>query len=226
MHTSSPVFVSVNNLTYTRRTQSPIRNLNIDIHQNQCIALTGANGTGKTTTLHILAGLLWPSQGQVLIHGANIHTNPLIAKQSVGFLPEILPLYHELTIFEYLSYIAKIRQIPKASMQDRIINVLQTFNLEKHRSVLINQLSKGQKQRVGIAQAILHQPSVLILDEPTQGLDQCEIEYFQYFLKDYKKKSAIILSTHYLHEMDLICDQTIDLSSRGIKIDDLHHCTA
>lgn len=216
--------VSVQNLTYIRP-QLVIRDLTFAVSRGACMALIGKNGTGKTTLLNLLAGLIKPHTGQILIQGLNIHTLPIFAKQFIGFLPDHCPLYAELTVKEYLDFIAKLRQIPKSDMTDRIEQAMENLNLKRHQNHLIGILSKGLKQRVGIASAILHRPSVLLLDEPTQGLDQSQIEDFQLLLSEYKKNAAIIVSTHYLNEVESICDQALQFSTTGIEVYDFNHCT-
>ncbi len=217
--------VTVKNVSYGYPTQGMQRALSFTVRRGECMALIGANGSGKTTTLNLLAGLLRPQRGEVLIQGINIHTHPRRAKLHLGFLPDFLPLYLDLTVMEYLSFIAKLRQIPKLKRKDAIAETIEQLNLAPYRQYLIGRLSKGLKQRVGLAQAILHRPSVLLLDEPTQGLDTIHIEIFQELLKNYKKNAAIILSTHYLNEVEGILDHALQFNSEGITSYDLHHCT-
>lgn len=216
--------VSVQHLTYIRP-QIMIRDLSFTVNRGECLALIGKNGTGKTTVLNLLAGLIKPNAGQILIQGFNIHSLPILAKQFIGFLPDNCPLYPDLTIQEYLNFIAKLRQIPKARRGDATEEAIEKLNLKRHQHHLIGTLSKGLKQRVGIASVILHHPSVLLLDEPTQGLDQTQIDDFQLLLSEYKKNAAIIVSTHYLNEVESICDKTLRCSSEGMKIHDFNHCT-
>ncbi len=216
--------ILVKNLNYTRP-QWAITNLSFHLNRGQCMAFVGKNGTGKTSVLNLIAGLVKPHAGHVFIHGFNIHTLPILAKQFIGFLPDQCPLYAELTVREYLDFIAKLRQISKSDMPDRVEEALENFNLKQQRHHVIGVLSKGLKQRVGLASVMLHHPSVLLLDEPTQGLDQKQIEDFQHLLAEYKKDTAIILSTHYLNEVQSICDYILQFSTEGIKINDLNDCT-
>ncbi len=216
--------VLVQNLTYLRP-QLVIQNLTFVVQRGECMALIGKNGTGKTTMLNLLVGLIKPHAGQIFMQGFNIHTLPILAKHRIGFLPDNCPLYPDLTIREYLNFIAKLRQIPNTDLVNAIEQAIESLNLKRHQHHLIGVLSKGLKQRVGIASVILHRPSVLLLDEPTQGLDQSQIEDFQCLLNEYKKDAAIILSTHYLNEVESICDKTLQLSSQGIQIHDFNDCT-
>jgi len=190
------------------------------------MVLVGANGTGKSTLLSLLAGLLSPHSGQVLINGIDIHLTPIIAKQQLGFLPEHLPLYLELTVKEYLQLVVKLHHIPKSAQKEAIENVLEDLHLTAYQHYLIGILSRGLKQRIGIAQAIIHKPALLLLDEPTQGLDPSQIETFQLLLTEKKKNSAIILSTHYLSEVQMVCDQVMQLKHQDINSYDTNYCSA
>ncbi len=192
------------------------------------MALVGANGTGKTTLLSLLAGLIHPHSGQIFIHGSNIYTDAMIAKQSLGFLPDHVSLYPELTVKEYLQLVAKLHQIPKTAQNNAIANVLEDLHLTAYQHYLIGILSKGLKQRIGIAKAMIHQPAVLLLDEPTQGLDPDQIEVFRLLLIEKKKNSAIILSTHCLNEVRSLCDHIMNLNHHysGIPSHDTYHCSA
>jgi len=218
------LLIAVENISYFLHPQLLIQDLNFTVKRGECMAFIGTNGTGKTTTLSLLAGLLRPLKGQVLIHGLNIHTKPLGAKQHLGFLSDALPLYHELSVKEYLNFICKLRQVQEAPTA--IETVIETLDLKPFLHSLIGILSKGLKQRVAIAQAIIHQPCVLLLDEPTQGLDSAQIESLQIFLSEYKKNAAIILSSHYAQEVEGLCDSTLQFSSEGIKHHDIQHCPA
>lgn len=222
MQTTLPL-VSVNNLHYTRP-QWAIRDLSFSVDRGKCLVLMGKNGTGKTTLLNLIAGLIQPHAGHILIQGFNIHTLPILAKQCMGFLPDQCPLYPELTVREYLNFMAKLRKISKPDISYRIEEVLEKLNLKRHQHHLIGALSKGLKQRVGLSSVILHRPAVLLLDEPTQGLDQSQIEDFQLLLSNYKKEAAIILSTHYLNEVQSISDHALQFSTEGITIYDFNHC--
>ena len=216
--------IAVENLSYTRP-QWAMRHLSFTVNRGQCMALIGKNGTGKTTTLNLIAGLIKPQAGEILMGGFNIHTRPILAKQLTGFVPDQCPLPGELTIREYLAFMVKLRHISKPERTDCIEEALEKLNLQRHQHRLIGMLSKGLKQSVGLASAIVHRPAVLLLDEPTQGLDQSQIENFQQLLSQYKQKAAIILSTHYFNEIEFICDKALAFSPQAIEAYDFNHCT-
>lgn len=228
MQTSS---LYVEKLSYKARSsariQDPfqIQDLSFIVKQGQCLVLTGANGSGKSTTLHILAGLIRPCQGRVCLKGLDIHRNGPAAKQYLGLLPEMLPLYPALSIRAYLSFVSTLHAIPKCLQREVVDQALEDLRLESYASVPIHQLSRGLKQRVGLAQAILHRPAVLLLDEPTNGLDPSEVHHFQSLLARLKPHTAIVVSTHYFNEVQSLCDQRLRLQSQGIQ-HDLYACTA
>lgn len=220
---STPI-ICVKNLTYNHPAVV-IQNVSFELEPGQCFALVGRNGTGKTTLLSLLAGLMRPHAGSILINGIDLSQNPLAAKQRMGFLPDKPPLYPELTIDEYLTFTGRLRYLPPETLKTRINDVTEELNLTRHRHHLIGSLSKGQQQRVGLASVLLHKPSLLLLDEPTQGLDPTQIEDFHCLLSEYLEETSIILSTHYLNEVESLCDAVLEFSLQGMKRHDLHHCS-
>jgi ABC-2 type transport system ATP-binding protein len=227
---NSSIAISVQNLQYSdkhrSRSRTILRDLSFTLPIGQCLAFTGKNGTGKTTTLQLLAGLLEPEQGKILIQGIDLQKNPLAAKPFIGFLADQLPHYPELTVNEYLMHIANLRKIPGNMAPKTIAHWCAALNLQKHQNQLMGILSKGQKQRVGMAQALLHHPTVLLLDEPTQGLDSEQIASFIELILGYKTQAAIILSTHNPMEIDRLSDHQLIFKHEVIKSDDHHHCPA
>lgn len=219
-----PTLLSVENLTFYRHTQLIIDNLSFDVERGECLALTGPNGAGKTTTLNLLAGLIKPHAGTIFIQGVDFQKEPVLIKKQIGFLPEKPPLYYELTVLEYLRLAAKLRRIPKELIEATIQKTIERLDLLAYQNYLIGSLSRGSQQRVGIAQAMLHEPDILILDEPTQGLDETQMLSFQALLSGLKSRAAIILSTHYLHEVKPICDKMLQFSKKGIELHDFRHC--
>jgi ABC-2 type transport system ATP-binding protein len=219
--------ISVENLSYYKRTTEPIvQNLNLNLQSGTCLALLGPNGTGKTTTLRLLAGLLKPHQGQVLIQGIPLLHQPMKTKALIGFLPDKLPLYPDLTLREFGQVLLTLRQIPKLEQAARLQKWLALLNLEKYQKQVIGTLSRGQKQRVGILQALVHEPPIVLLDEPTQGLDVTQIADFFACLNDYKLKRVIVFSTHSLAEVDFLADQTLQFHEQGIQTHDCCHYEA
>ncbi len=217
--------IRVEKIGYVRQPQLKLTELSFTLQAGECLALLGTNGTGKTTTLNLLAGLIQPDRGSIWIKGLNIKTHKQAAKRQIGFLPDRLPLYHDLTVQEYLKFISQLRQIPKPDIKEAIEYAIEEVELKDYRHHLIGILSKGLKQRVGIAQAIIHRPPILLLDEPTQGLDGNQIDRFQRLLTEYKKEAAIILSTHYVNEIENICNKIIQFSTAGNLFYDFNHCT-
>lgn len=184
----------------------------------------GSKWDRKTTLLKILAGLLRPKAGQVFIEGKERFTDPHFNKNCFGFLPETPPLYHDLTVFEQLSFIAKLQSIAGAAA--RINEVLEVLHLHPIQHHLIQSLSKGYRQRVGIAQTLLHKPQVLLLDEPTQGLDPTQIDYFLELLSHLKLSCTLLLSTHYFSEVKSISDHIIHFKEKRIETYDTAPCHA
>ncbi len=216
--------LSVENLSYYKRTGEPIvQHLNLNLAPNTCLALLGPNGTGKTTTLRLLGGFLKPHEGRVLIQGRSLLQQPATAKAIVGFLSDKLPLFPDLTLNEFGTALLTLRQVPKSERTARLQKWLHLLNLEKQVSQVIRTLSRGQKQRIGILQALVHEPSIVLLDEPTQGLDTTQIANFFACLKDYKTNRVIVFSTHSLQEANLLADSTLNFHEQGMPTHDRCH---
>ena len=196
-----------------------VDNVSFSIPHNQIVGLLGHNGAGKTTILKMLTGVLEPTEGRVLIEGTDTANDRLLAQRRIGYLPETCPLYPEMAVVEYLEYVAELRGIPKEqqllAVKEAIAN---TELLEKARNP-IGTLSKGYRQRVGVAQALLHNPEILILDEPTSGLDPSQINHMRSLIRTLSKKSTVILSTHVLQEVEAVCDRVIILSRGKVAVD-------
>jgi ABC-2 type transport system ATP-binding protein len=182
-----------------------INNVSFNLKKGQVLGFLGVNGAGKTTTLKMLSGNLVPSAGEIKINGINLRQHPLQAKRVLGYLPEIPPLYQDLTVDEFLNYVAKLHRIPKALIQTALCNTKERCGLMAVSKQLIVHLSKGYQQRVGIAQAILHKPEVIILDEPTVGLDPIQIKATLNLIKTLGVEHGIILSTHILSAVQESC---------------------
>ena len=184
-----------------------VDNVTLTLARGEVMALLGTNGAGKTTTLRLLAGELVPTSGSVQINNIDLNLHPCRAKQLLGYLPDIPPLYGEFTVDEFLFYCASLHKIKKFPARARVRQVKDFCELQSVSRRLIQKLSKGYQQRVGIAQAILHQPAAVILDEPTNGLDPSQILEMRDLIQDLKSDAGVLLSTHQLNEVDQICDR-------------------
>jgi ABC-2 type transport system ATP-binding protein len=199
--------VQVENLSRFYQNQSAIKNLSFTLNGGEVLGFLGPNGAGKSTTMQILTGNLAPSEGQVRINGFDIIESPLEAKQQMGYLPEHPPIYREASVDEYLKYCAQLRGIQKQSINKALDVSKQQCGLSDVGRRLIGHLSKGYQQRVGIAQAIIHNPPLIILDEPTVGLDPIQMRDIRSLIKSLGQEHSVILSTHILSEVQATCDQ-------------------
>lgn len=197
-----------------------IRDINIQIGHTGIVGLLGANGSGKSTTMNIICGTLNQTQGEVFIDGINISEQPEEAKKRVGFLPQQLPLYTDLTIDEYLVYTAQLRRIDKRQIQTALEVAKEKCGLSHLSSRLIKNLSGGYRQRVGIAQAIIHKPKLVILDEPTNGLDPNQIIEVRKLILEIAREHSVLLSSHILTEVNLLCKEIIMIESGRIVFSD------
>jgi len=211
--------ISINGLTKFYGPKKAIEDVSFDVHHAEILGLLGPNGAGKSTTMQIICGVIAANNGSVNIAGHDIIDAPKQAKQNIGFLPEQLPLYSDLTVDEYLFYSAKLRGIKKQNINDLIISCKKRCGLENTGKRLIQNLSKGYKQRVGIAQAIIHMPSIIILDEPTSGLDPKQILEIRELMRELSKVHSIIISTHILSEVEAICDRVLIINEGNIVLD-------
>ncbi len=212
--------IQVEKLTKYYSDLCAVNQISLEVKKGEIIGLLGPNGAGKTTTLRMLTGFLKPSDGNVNIMDYNIEDHPLEIKKILGYLPESAPLYHDMLVYDYLNYVADIRNIDKDSKRERIRRLagLCGINEVMHRPV--NELSKGYKQRVGLAHAMMNDPEILILDEPTSGLDPNQIVEIRQIIKEIGKEKTIILSTHILSEAEATCDRIIIINRGKIVADD------
>lgn len=193
------------NLTKKFGEQTALNTINIEINNNEIIGLLGPNGAGKSTLMKSIVGALKIDEGQIIFKGKDIRDNEIESKKNIGFLPENNPLYGEMYVKEYLSFVADIHQVSK----QRIEEVIELVGISPEKSKKISQLSKGYQQRVGLAQAILHAPDLLILDEPTNGLDPNQIIEIRNVIKEIGKEKTVILSTHIMQEVEALCSRVI-----------------
>jgi len=198
--------VKVEHLSHRYNMQWAIRDIDFEITANGIYGLLGSNGAGKSTTMNIMCGVLKQTEGNVYIRGINIRDNPVEAKRHIGFLPQKPPLHTDLTVEEYLKYCARLRHIPAKEIEKAISAVMDRCAIAHFRKRLIRNLSGGYQQRVGIAQAIIHNPDFVVLDEPTNGLDPNQILEIRKLVKEIAEERTIILSTHILTEVQATCD--------------------
>jgi len=212
--------IQVENLTKYYRDLCAVNQISLAVQKGEIIGLLGPNGAGKTTTLRMLTGFLRPSAGSVNIMGRDIETHPLEIKKILGYLPESAPLYHEMLVYDYLNYVADIRNIDKSRKQDRIRQLAGLCGINEVMHQPVSELSKGYKQRVGLAHAMMKDPEILILDEPTSGLDPNQIVEIRQIIKQIGKEKTIILSTHILSEAEATCDRIVIINRGKIVADD------
>ena len=201
--------IEVKNLTKRYRERVAVDNLNFSVQEGEILGFLGPNGAGKSTTMKILTGFLPPSEGTASIAGFDVFEKPLEAKRRIGYLPEKPPLYPEMTVHGYLKFVAQIKGVPRKQLQSELQRVEAATGIADVAGRVIKNLSKGYRQRVGIAQALLNSPPVLILDEPTEGLDPAQRKEVRELVKSLAGKHTVILSTHLLHEVTVTCQKAL-----------------
>jgi ABC-2 type transport system ATP-binding protein len=211
---SSEITVSAQSLTRTYGNHRAVREVTLTLRRGEVLGLLGPNGAGKTTTMQMITGNLAPSSGEVRICGIDMIARPTQAKARIGYLPEVPPLYKELKVDEYLRLAGRLHRIGKSAIGAAVERARQRCGLSDMGKRLIGSLSKGYQQRVGIAQAIIHDPDVIILDEPTVGLDPNQIREIRALIRDLGNDHSVILSTHILPEVEAVCDR-VQILHRG-----------
>lgn len=211
--------VTVSNLTKKYQTQRAVDNISFEVKTGEVLGFLGPNGAGKTTTMKIITGYMAPSEGDAKVNGISVLEEPEKVKKMIGYLPESNPLYHDMPVLEYLEFIAELQNVPKEKIKDRIAQMVKIcgLNVEKHKK--IGELSKGYKQRVGLAQALIHDPEILILDEPTTGLDPNQIVEIRNLIREIGREKTVILSTHILPEVEATCDRILIINDGKIVAD-------
>ena len=212
--------IKVESLSKTYGERLAVDNISFDIKKGEIVGFLGPNGAGKTTTMRAITGYLIPTEGEVWVAECNMRKDPLQARQHIGYLPETIPLYTDMTTRAYLSFAAKLRGLDSKTAQRGIDEVVEVCQLEEYLDVLTGKLSKGFRQRVGLAQAIIHDPEVLILDEPTVGIDPLQVVQTKEMIKELGRKRTILLSTHILPEVNLICERVIIINHGRIVAED------
>lgn len=198
--------VKVENLSHRYVVQWAIRDIDFEIDRKGIYGLLGANGSGKSTIMNIMCGIIKQTQGEVFIKGISTGANPVEAKKHIGFLPQQAPLHPDLTVEEYITYAANVRLMHRADIPEAVKAAMEKCQISNFRKRLIRNLSGGYKQRVGIAQAIVHNPDFIILDEPTNGLDPNQIQEVRNLIKQIAEEHTVLLSTHVLQEVQALCD--------------------
>ena len=198
--------VKIEHLSHRYSVQWAIRDINFEINRNGIYGLLGSNGAGKSTTMNIMCGVLKQTEGKVYIKGIDLRENPVGAKKHIGFLPQKPPLYPDMTVEEYLTHCGNIRLMPSREIKSAVKQAMERCGISHFSKRLIRNLSGGYQQRVGIAQAIIHDPAFIVLDEPTNGLDPNQILEVRHLIKELAVDKTIILSTHILSEVQAICD--------------------
>jgi len=212
--------IQVENLTKYYGKRLAVDNISFNVNKGEIVGFLGPNGAGKTTTMRILTGFLAPTQGNVWVAGYDMNEHSLEARQRIGYFPEATPLYADMTVRSYLDFSARLRGLDKGKTKKRIEEVVETCHIEEYIDVLIGKLSKGYRQRVGVAQAIIHEPEVLILDEPTIGIDPIQVSMTRQLIKEMGKEHTIFLSTHILPEVSMTCERVIIIDEGRIVAED------
>lgn len=213
--------ISVQNLTKIYGKQRAIDSLNFTVNKGEIVGFLGPNGAGKSTTMKILTGYLQPTEGSAFVEEMNVADRPIDVKKSIGYLPEHNPLYTDMYVREFLEFMGSLYNITGKTLKDRVEEIIQLVGLEVEQRKKIGQLSKGYRQRVGLAHALIHDPEVLILDEPTTGLDPNQLVEIRQLIKTIGQQKTVILSTHIMQEVEALCDRVIIIHQGCIVADRL-----
>ena len=211
--------IVVENLTKKYGDQVAVDNISFKVKTGEILGFLGPNGAGKTTTMKAITAYLYPDSGNIHVGNYSIENNPEEIKRNIGYLPESNPLYEDMPVIDYLRFVAEIQEIPHNQIDDKLLNVINSCGLEREKHKKIGELSKGYKQRVGLAQALIHSPEVLILDEPTVGLDPNQIKEIRELIKQIGKEKTVILSSHILAEVEATCDRILIINKGKIVAD-------
>jgi ABC-2 type transport system ATP-binding protein len=211
--------IVVENITKRFGTQKAVDNVSFKVNTGEILGFLGPNGAGKSTTMRAITCYLLPNEGDIRVGGLSIHQDAEEIKKSIGYLPESNPLYQDMPVIDYLKFIASLHGIGKSKVGGRILEMVKTCGLEGEKHKKIRELSKGYKQRVGLAQALIHNPEVLILDEPTSGLDPNQIIEIRDLIREIGKEKTVILSSHILAEVEATCDRILIINKGRIVAD-------
>ena len=206
--------IEVKNITKKYGNFTAVENINFTVNDGEIVGLLGPNGAGKSTTMNMITGFIEPTEGEIIVNGYNISKKPKKAKMQIGYMPENVPLYTDLTVKEFVSYMAELKLVEKNRRKEEIEKVIKETELQEVQNKLIRNLSRGYKQRVSMAGALVGSPEILILDEPTVGLDPKQIIEIRNVIKELGKKHRVILSSHILPEVSQICEKVIIINNR------------
>jgi len=211
--------LQVSNLTKIYGQQKAVNNISFAVQPGEIVGFLGPNGAGKSTTMKISTGYMPPTSGQVLVNGMNVTTQSLQVRQIMGYLPEHNPLYLDMYVHEYLHFVGKVFALSNRALKSRVGEIIALCGLEREQNKKIEQLSKGYRQRVGLAQALIHNPQVLVLDEPTTGLDPNQILEIRKLIKEISTSKTVIFSTHIMQEVQAICNRVIVINQGQLVAD-------
>ncbi len=214
------ILISVDHVSRYYGNECAVNDISFSVHRGEVLGFLGPNGAGKSTTMQMICGVLSASTGQITVAGHDMFESPKVAKKHLGFLPEKPPLYQDLNVDEYLCYAGLLRGIGKTELKEAVAYSKQRCGLAESGKRLINNLSKGFQQRVGIAQAIIHSPAVVILDEPTSGLDPNQILEIRELISELGNDHSVILSTHILPEVQSVCDRVLIINQGKLVLDE------
>lgn len=212
--------IDVQNLTKQYAGRTAVNNISFQVEPGEIVGFLGPNGAGKSTTMRILSGYMPATSGRALVAGFDVFHQSIQVRQSVGYMPEMAPLYTDMKVKEYLRFRAELKGLSGHAMRRRVGEVMELTGVSDMRRRLIGNLSKGYRQRVALADALVHQPKLLILDEPTNGLDPVQIRHVRDLLRGLKSKHTVLLSTHILHEVEQSCDRVVMLHEGRIRAND------
>ncbi len=219
--------IEVKNVTKKYGNFYAVRNINFEVKDGEIVGFLGRNGAGKTTTMNMITGFIEPTEGEIIVGGYSIEKNPKKVKQQIGYMPEGTPLYSELTVKEFVSYMAELKLVPAKKRKEAVKKAIESTGLEKVQNNLTKNLSRGYKQRVSLAGAIVGDPKILILDEPTVGLDPKQVIEIRELIKSFKKDHTVILSSHILSEVSQICEKVIIIDKgEVVAVDTPEHLEA
>lgn len=213
--------IKVENLTkyYGQQTEAAVKDISFEVNTGEIVGFLGPNGAGKTTTVKMITTYLTPSSGSAYVDGLDTEEKSIEVRRKIGYLPELNPLYTDMNVLDYLKYVAELQSVEKSQINESIKKMVKVCGLKDVKHKDIGELSKGYKQRVGLAQAMIHDPDVLILDEPTSGLDPNQIIEIRKLIKELGKKKTVMLSTHILQEVQATCDRVLIINKGEIVAD-------